>query len=236
MRSLGARWFARLASHEKTALLEATTRRKVTAGKVVLRRGDVAEEMFIVLAGKLKASVVNTSGRTTTFDIVETGDVFGEVGPFLRGLRTADVQALEPCELAVVRPADLRRAIGKEPGIAMALFHVMAERIEALSQEHQDAGLEAGTRFARSLVKLAERFGDLPLPGNLRVRLKLTQQELADLVGVSRVFANGRLRAWQRQGILTHRSGNLTIHDVGGLRRVAELEEVVDRTPVQQRP
>lgn len=191
-----------------------------------MHRGAPADELFIVVSGRLKVGVKSVEGRETTFDIIAKDDVFGDVGLFAGGVRTADVEAMEDCELFAVRRADLLLAIRKEPSIATIIMQVMAERIASLSDEiEESSALDAGTRFARSLLKLAERFGVQPVPHNLRVELKLSQQDLADLVGVSRVFANGRLRSWQQAGILTHRTGMLTVHDLPALRRAAGLPE-----------
>ncbi|NRA32745.1 MAG: winged helix-turn-helix domain-containing protein [Polyangiaceae bacterium] len=68
------------------------------------------------------------------------------------------------------------------------------------------------------LLKLAEGFGGEPVPNNVQVPIKMSQQDLADLVGVARVLANGKLKAWEHDGILSHRSGQLTLHGVRTLR------------------
>jgi len=224
MRATGERWFAMLTAEQRDALLLHASRRKVKAGTLVVRRGAAADELYVVLTGKLKAGVTLATGRDATFDFLGPNEVFGEIALFAGGTRTADIAAVEDCELLVLHRPEVLQAIRQEPDIATTLLQVMAERIVNLSEAIEDASsLDAGARFARSLLKLAERFGVQPLPQNLQVQLKLSQQDLADLIGVSRVFANGRLKAWEREGILTHKSGRLTIHDISGLRRAAEL-------------
>jgi CRP-like cAMP-binding protein len=219
-------WFASLSPNQRESIAAKAVKRKLKAGASVVRRGDQAEELFIVQSGRVKAAVINVTGRGTTFDILGPNDLFGEVGMFGGGLRTADVTALEACEVLVLRRAELLGCIRDDPTIAVALLCCLAERVKTLSDAIEDASaLDAGVRFARSIAKLAERFGVTPAPGNLRIELRLSQQELAELVGVSRVFANGKLRGWQRAGILTHRSGKLTVHDVPALERAAGLRD-----------
>lgn len=226
MRSSGVRWLTELDTEQRAKLLTSARRHKVRARAVVVRRGDPADEIYLVVRGRLKVSVVNESSRETTFEILAPDDVFGEVGLFAGGQRTADVTAMEDCELLALRRADLLLAIRNEPSIGMVLLRVMAEHIASLSNElEQASSLSATTRFARCLCKLAERFGVELLPRNLQIRLKLSQQDLADLIGVSRVFANGCLRSWARAGVLTHRAGQLTVHDLPALRRLAGMAE-----------
>lgn len=217
-------WFSRLEEAERSALLKSASRRKFKAGTFIVHRGAAADELYVVIGGKLKAGVTLLTGRDTTFDIVGPDEVFGEIGLFAGGHRSADVVAVEDCELFVLRRPDLLLALRTEPAIATTLLQVMAERIISLSAAIEDASsLDAGARLARCLVKLAERFGVQPAPQNLQVQVKLSQQDLADLVGVSRVFANGKLKGWERDGILTHRSGRLTIHNLPALRQAAGL-------------
>jgi CRP/FNR family cyclic AMP-dependent transcriptional regulator len=217
-------WFSRLTPEQRTRFAAAASRRKVAANTMVIRRGSPATELYVVESGKLKVQVTSPNGRGTTFDILGPDDLFGEVGMFGGGERTADVTTMEPSELLLLREAELTQCLREDPGIGLALMSALAERVMTLSDALEGgASGDAGMRLARSIVRLAERFGVAASPENLRVELTLSQQELAELVGVSRVFANTKLVAWQREGMLTHRSGMLTIHDLKALQRVAGL-------------
>jgi CRP-like cAMP-binding protein len=218
-------WFLRLSDAQRKRLLANGTRRKAKAGVVVVRRGAPAAELFILLEGKAKAAIVNVQGRATTFEFLGQYDIFGEIGLFAQGVRTADVTAMDACEFLVLSEAAVLEAIREDPSIALELLRMLSERVIRLSDAIEDASaLDAGVRLARSLLRLAERFGTQPLPQNLQVSLRLSQQDLADLVGVSRVFANTRLKAWEREGIMTHHNGKLVVHDLAALRRAACIE------------
>ena len=217
-------WFSRLTPEQRTRFAAAASRRKVGAGTVVIRRGSPATELYVVQSGRLKVQVTGASGRGTTFDILGPDDLFGEVGMFGGGERTADVTAMESCDLLLLREPELLQCMREDPAIGLALMGAMAERVMTLSDALEGASTaDAGMRLARSLVRLAERFGVSASPENLRVELRISQQELAELVGVSRVFANTKLMAWQRDGILTHRSGMLTVHNLLALQRAGGL-------------
>jgi CRP-like cAMP-binding protein len=182
--------------------------------------------MYVVVSGRLKASIVGATGRYRTFDVIAPGEMFGEVGMFGDGVRSADVTALEDCEVCVLQRRDVQAAFRKDPTIAFAILKAMADRIVSLSNQVEDTtSIDAGMRFAKSLLRLAQRFGVQPVPHNLQIRLKLSQQDLADFVGISRVFANNKLKAWEKEGILTQRSKLLTIHDLHALKRAAGISE-----------
>jgi CRP-like cAMP-binding protein len=217
-------WFSCLTPEQQARFDRVANKRKVKAGAVVVRRGAPATEFYVVRSGKLKVAVVNVEGRGTIFDILGPGDSFGEVGLFGGGRRTADVTAMEPSELLLLGDAELSRCIREDPAIGLLLMRALAERVMILSDALEAAStLDAGMRLARSVVRLALRFGFPASPENLRIALRLSQQELAELVGVSRVFANTKLKAWEREGVLSHRSGTLTVHDLEALKRAAGL-------------
>jgi CRP/FNR family cyclic AMP-dependent transcriptional regulator len=215
-----------LSASQHELLRSLATRKRVNAGATLVRRGAVADQLYIVVSGRLKAAIVSGTGRDRTFNMIAPGEIFGEVGMFGGGKRSADVTAIEDCEVCVLQRSDVQTAFRKDPTIAFAILKVMADRIRGLSDQVEDAtSIDAGARFAKSLVRLAQRFGVQALPRNLQVRLKLSQQDLADLVGISRVFANNKLKAWEKDGILTHRSRLLTIHDLRALRLAAGLSD-----------
>ena len=138
-----------LDASQQQLLNETALRRKVKAGTTVVRRGDRANALFVVLCEKLKVINTTRAGRDNTFDILEAANVFGEVGLFSNGLRTADVIALEDCELSVLRRPELLFAIRRDPTIATVLLEVMAGRISAITTDLEERlALDAITRFA----------------------------------------------------------------------------------------
>jgi CRP-like cAMP-binding protein len=217
-------WFSRLTAEQQARFSAVATKRKVEGGKVVLRRGAAAAELYVVRSGRLKVTVVGTNGRSKTFEILGPDDLFGEVGMFGGGARTADVTALEPCEFLLLGQAELLRCMREDPTIGLSIMQALAERVMTLSDALEGVSTaDGGMRVARSLVRLAERFGVSASRENLRIELRLSQQELADFVGVSRVFVNTKLMGWQRDGVLTQRSGKITVHDLAALRVLAGM-------------
>jgi CRP/FNR family cyclic AMP-dependent transcriptional regulator len=217
-------WFSRLTPEQQARFVSVATRRKAEAGTVVVHRGASAGELYVVRSGRLKVTVVGANGRSKTFEILGPDDLFGEVGMFGGGARTADVTAMEPCEFLLLAQPELLRCIREDPTIGLSIMQALAERVVTLSDALEGASTaDAGMRVARSLVRLAERFGVSASRENLRIELRLSQQELADFVGVSRVFVNTKLMGWQREGILTQRSGKITVHDLPALQAAAGM-------------
>lgn len=130
----GERWFAMLAKEQRDVLIARAARRNVKAGTLVVRCGAATDELYVVISGKLKTGVTLAAGHDKTVDVFGPNEVFGEISLFAGGTRTADIEAVEDCELLVLRRPEVLLAMRQEPEIATALLQVMAEHIVSLSE------------------------------------------------------------------------------------------------------
>src|SRR5258706_8641426 len=105
-------------------------------------------------------------------------------------------------------------------------MQVLSERIRRLSQRSEDAAfLDVPSRLARTLLDLAHRFGErrrAPASG-VFIAVKLSQQELGDLIGATRESINKHLNDWTRQGFLELEGGRMVISDLESVRKLAHV-------------
>jgi CRP-like cAMP-binding protein len=195
---------------------------------VVVSQGEPANALFVIMRGRLKVASSGPDGRDTVLGIMAEGEVFGEVALLDGGTRSASCTAIEPCELLAIDRAQFMDLLEQSPGIAVKLLHVLSGRLRRLSQRSEDAAfLDVPSRLARSLLDLATRFGErrrAPESG-IFIALKLSQQELGDLVGATRESVNKHLKDWARQGLLKLDGGRMTISDIEGVRRIARVAD-----------
>jgi CRP-like cAMP-binding protein len=221
----GIALFEGLSSEQLARVASVTEVRRYPARSVVVTQGEPASELFAVVRGRLKVSSSNVDGRDTVLGIMSEGEVFGEVALLDGGLRSASCSAVEPCELLVISRVQFFAMLEEAPAIAVKLLLVLSRRLRRLSQRSEDAAfLDVPSRLARCLLDLAARFGEARAPG-IFVTLKLSQQELGELVGATRESVNKHFGEWSRLGLLQLEAGRLFIADVDGLRKVAQLSE-----------
>jgi CRP/FNR family transcriptional regulator, cyclic AMP receptor protein len=111
----------------------------------------------------------------------------------------------------------------RHPEMTARVISVLCQRLRWISQNLEDAlGSDVSHRLARKLVNLSKAYGVESEDGSTIIRLKLPQQDLADMVGVTRESVNKHLKTWQDLGWITMKQGHLTISDIGRFRGMAE--------------
>lgn len=197
--------------------------RRYAARQDVVRQGDDSGDLFAVLSGRLKVTWNDAEGGEVLLSILESGDVFGEIALLDDRPRSATVTAMDSCELLVVERSGFRTLLASVPTLALNLLLVMSRRLRDLSDRTQSMSLlNVESRLAKAILQLAERFGKEERGGEILLTLKLSQQELANMVGATREFVNRQLRGWQDQGIIELAKGLVVIRDAAALAAVGQ--------------
>jgi CRP-like cAMP-binding protein len=220
--------FEGLTSEQLSRIAQLTEVRTYAPRAMVVSQGEPARALFAIVRGRLKVTSAGPDGRDTVLGIMAEGEVFGEVALLDGGTRSASCTAIEACELLVIDREQFLELLEHSPGIAVKLLQVLAGRLRRLSQRSEHAAfLDVPSRLARSLLDLASRFGergDAP-KHEIQIMLRLSQQELGDLVGATRESVNKHLSDWTRQGIMRLQSGRMVISDIETVRRIARVDE-----------
>jgi CRP/FNR family transcriptional regulator, cyclic AMP receptor protein len=186
---------------------EALARVATAAQQRLLERNDVlfeegadAGELFVVVDGRIAIANVAVDGRESVVALMEDGDLFGEMGLFDGGGRSAAARALEPSTVVVV-PYDAVRAVFEDdPGLLWPVVALLAGRIRVTDSALADAMfLDVTGRTAKRLLDLAGDSDTFELP--------VTQEELAGMVGASRERVNKAISSFLRLGWLEQDDG-----------------------------
>lgn len=130
--------FAELDPDDLNQLLSITSSMHVSKHKVVFNQGDAGNEMFIIVAGKVKVSVLLPEDEEVTLGELGFGDAFGEISLFDKLERTATVLTLEPCEFLVIERHAFIELLMKQPNIAIQLLAVLTKRLRATNDFIKD--------------------------------------------------------------------------------------------------
>lgn len=208
-------WLFRELSGEATELLARHLRATTfQTDQIIFRKGEPGTSMMLVVKGRVKICSTSWDGREVVLNLIETGEVFGEIALLDGRERTADALAMGDTTLYVLDRRDLLPVLRRSPEVGIRLLAVLCERLRRTSEQVEDlVFLEHRTRLAKTLVWLARRYGRLSSDG-IAIELKLSQRELGTLVGGRREAMNRQLATWRSAGLIAVRSGTITIPDI----------------------
>ena len=214
--------FKELAPELLTRVIALTVSRAVQAGETVFLKGDPGDALYAIAEGAVRIGVTHEGGREIILNVLEPGDVFGEIA-LIDGLsRSADAVALTPTRLIVLRRRDFMPLMEREPKVAIHLLELLCERVRWVSELVEDnAFLDVPARLAKRLVGLATAYGR-QTPEGIVIDLKVSQQTLGQLLGTSRETVNKILQGWSKQGWLDVQRQRVTVRDLPALRTVVE--------------
>ena len=215
-------WIFQELSQEELAHLSGFAQTKIYKPReTIVEKGDSATEFFVLLRGRAKVGAPGADGSHAAINVMGPGEVFGEIAILDGQPRSATVTTLEECEMAVVNKAAFNDLLTASPSIAVKLLNVLAGRVRELTTRIEDRSfLDVPARLAKQLLWLAKSHGIESGPA-VRIDLRLSQQELGDLVGATRESVNKQLREWTRAGILRQERDCIEIFDLDALRAVA---------------
>ncbi len=191
-------------------------------GKPIFRKHDPGDAMIVVIEGRVKITSQSVDGREIVFNIMNPGEMFGEIA-FLDGLeRTADAWSLEKCKFLWLERRDFLPLLERDAKVAIGLLNVLCERIRHSTVYIEDvAFLELQARLAKKLVAFAEHYGTDDGQG-ARIELSLSQSELGAMVDATREAVNRQLREWRDGGIIDVDKGVITVLDRDRLEDIAD--------------
>jgi CRP/FNR family transcriptional regulator, cyclic AMP receptor protein len=214
--------FRKLAPQERNALVARARMRRFDAGDTIFLIGALHDSMIAVLSGDVRISMPSADGKEVVLAIVHAGDVFGEIAMLDGKPRSADARALTACSLAVLDRRDVLAVLERNPTAWLGLVEVLCSRLRRTDHHLVElALLGLPVRLAKTLLRVVDA-ADARAAN--RTDLRLTQYELANLVGAARESVNKCLHEWQRAGIVRMEKRVIKIEDRAALEALAEPE------------
>jgi CRP/FNR family cyclic AMP-dependent transcriptional regulator len=192
--------------------------RRIPHGVVIVRQGEAVTCLFLVTAGAVRLSSVTASGREVVVGLLGGGDLFG-VSALLGDPSQVRAQAVGPTIVLALPISSLRAILERNPETAEQLLRLIAARLHRTSAALEDAlSADVPARVAGRLRELATHHG-APGPAGVRLRVPLTQDELARMVGASREAVNRSMGALAARGLVRSSGRRLFITDPDALER-----------------
>ncbi len=215
-------FLAALSGEDLRWVAKRVQRRQYRRGDTIFVKDDPGESMFIVEDGAVRIYVPGTQGADLTLAMMRPGEFFGDLSLLDGRPRSASAEAARKTVLLTLEREDLTERVESRPKAALAILRVIAERLRETDQMASDlAFLDVSGRLARRLLDLAASNGREREDGVL-INVTITQEELANMIGVTRESVNRNLGMFRRLGLISRDGRRIVVRDAGGLRTYCE--------------
>ena len=187
-------------------IIEQSSVQSLQRGDMLFSEGDEANDLYIVLEGRVAIANRSFDGRESVVALMESGDLFGEMPLFRPDGRSADARVLENSSVVVIPYIPVKSLYQEHPEMLWKIVDMLAERLKVMDVALADSMfLDVTGRTAKRLLELAGADEEFELP--------VTQEELAGMIGASRERVNKSLASFIKLGWLAQKGEKYVILD-----------------------
>ncbi len=199
--------FSGLDESELERLSKVAMRRRAARGEQVVRAGEDAETLIVMLTGRAKVTNFDEEGREIILAWLSPGEFFGEMGLIDGSPRSANVVAVEPCELLILGKHEFQRCMQDNFQVVQKLMQILVRRLREADRNIESlALLDVYGRVARLLLDMSEDD-----KGKRVVRQKISKQDMARMIGASREMVSKVMRDLEVGGYIISEGDHITI-------------------------
>jgi CRP-like cAMP-binding protein len=195
--------------------------REVRRRQVLYLPGDPGGAVFLVNGGRVKVSKVTRDGKELTLGYRAPGDIFGEACLIDGGPRQEMAEAVENVMVSEVPRERFEKIVAGNAELGLRLVKMVTlRRLELENNIEKLVFRDVNSKLAELLLKLAAEYGVDDSQGVL-VALKITHQEMANLIGSTRETVSLTLAQFKRKSLITNDGRKIIVVDQEGLRALA---------------
>lgn len=207
---------------QRNALLLTTEMSHLKKGEIVYFPGDPADYAYLLKEGHIRVSRITLEGKTITLDILDPGNIFGEMALTGQETRSEIAEALTDALICTFPRQILKQIIESSPEMAFQVTKIIGLR--RLEIENKIENLIFSTvpvRLARLILALAERYPAKNPEGKRYIDLPLTHQDIAQLVGANRETTTTLLNRFKEENSISFHRHMIVLEDESQLHHLA---------------
>ncbi len=206
--------FADLTDQQLEPVMRASRDVKVHKNGNVFMLGDPSDSTFFLKEGRIKISKINRDGRKLTIDIIEPGEVFGELSLSGERVRRTFAEAVEAAFCWEIRTKSLEEVLTLRPDVAVKFLKMIGDRRLAMENLLEDMiFMDVPSRVVSLLLKYSD---------NDTIRIPFTHQEIADLTGSTRVSVSRAIAKLRRDGLIRTKGDTIRLINSEELRNIVK--------------
>ncbi len=214
------RLFDGLSQSEMQEMQRITRMEEVKKRQPLYLPGDPSSNVYLLKKGRVKIANTAPSGKEVTFDILEPGEVFGELDVLEDTPRSTSAETIDDSLICVIPRRDFDQYLAMHPNVTIKLTKLIGLRLKKIQSRVEDLVFrDVPARLAHLLSELSKTEGVADKQG-IRLKVKLTHQEMANLIGCSRETVSTTLGQFRDDGLIQMDGRTITILNEKGLSRL----------------
>lgn len=207
-----------LSPDELAALANVVVLEEVRRRRVIFLPGDPGTSLFFVNGGRVKISRVTRDGKELTLAYRGPGEIFGELCLVDGGPRAEMAEAMENALVTELPREEFEKLLAEHPRVGLALVRTLCERRRELENTMEKLVFQdVNAKLAELLLQLGDDYGVDDARGTL-VAVKITHQEMANLIGSTRETVSLTLSQFKRKKLIATDGRKIILTDREGLR------------------
>jgi CRP/FNR family cyclic AMP-dependent transcriptional regulator len=196
-------------------------RKSFSANATLMTAEQAGEVVYLILSGTVKVHIEQEDGSDVIVAILGPGEIIGEMSALGQAIRSASVVTIESSALLWMDRTNFQRCLMAMPMLAYNLACILATRLRHANEKIQTLATQSVEgRVARQILVFAEQYGQPQANGEICVGIRLTQSDIAALIGASREHINKVIVSYKERGYISiDRNYRITIHDQQALAR-----------------
>jgi len=181
-------------------------------GSILFVDGEEPRGVFILCSGRAKLTTSSSEGRTLIVKIAEPGEVLGASATILGRPYEVSAETLEPSQLNFIKRDDFLRFLTSHTEACMHTARLLSEKYQAAQREIRSLGLAQSTseKLGKLLLEWCDLHGE-NTPRGTRLKVLLTHEEVAQMIGTTRETVTRLLSDFKRRGIIEVKGSTILI-------------------------
>ncbi|MBV8353715.1 MAG: Crp/Fnr family transcriptional regulator [Candidatus Eremiobacteraeota bacterium] len=203
--------FREFESAELEQIASTTMTQSFHKHEFIVREGDPGDRFYIILDGSVAVTRIASDGRETILSILKVNDFFGEMSLFDSSLRSASIKTLTDVTVGVIEEKEFLELLERNPRIGRYLVIALSQRLRAANQLiAATTSQDIRARLASLLLNLTQSFGE-QVENGTRITLRLTNQEMANMIGTTRETVNRTLNRFWDERLIDMRTSHVVV-------------------------
>ena len=213
--------FSGLSEEEIGEIASYVERKTFSRKKTIFLEGDPSNWFYILFEGKVKITKLSHDGKEIILELISPLDFFG-VFAVLKGFPyPANAVAMEDSVIVRISRHNIMGIIERFPNFMYDITANLGERVREFHDTLKNIALErVESRIAALLLKLAEKTGEKTGQGEIEISMRLTKQDIAEMVGTTVETSIRVMSRFRKSGLIKDAKGNIVIRDLAALERI----------------